>query len=134
MLPHKPLILLISLRRNVAPRPVPRSGRGCFDLGELRLVVLHLIAEKPRHGYAIIKALADRANGAYSPSPGVIYPTLTLLEELGFTALTAQDGKKLYTLIEAGEPYLPRTGGRSMGSLRGWTRRLPRSPMDPRRA
>ena len=82
-----------------------RSGR-LFDHGELRFVVLHLIAEKPRHGYEIIKAIEDRAGGAYSPSPGVIYPTLTMLEELGYAALTEQDGKKLYALTEAGEAYL----------------------------
>jgi DNA-binding PadR family transcriptional regulator len=82
-----------------------RSGR-LFDHGELRFVMLCLIAEKPRHGYEIIKAIEDRAGGAYSPSPGVIYPTLTMLEELGYTALTEQDGKKLYALTEAGEAYL----------------------------
>jgi len=82
-----------------------RPGR-LFDHGELRFVLLSLIAEKPRHGYEIIKAIEDRAGGAYSPSPGVIYPTLTMLEELGYTALTEQDGKKLYALTEAGEAYL----------------------------
>jgi DNA-binding PadR family transcriptional regulator len=82
-----------------------RSGR-LFDHGEPRFVMLHLIAEKPRHGYEIIKAIEDRAGGAYTPSPGVIYPTLTMLEELGYTALTEQDGKKLYALTEAGAAYL----------------------------
>jgi DNA-binding PadR family transcriptional regulator len=82
-----------------------RSGR-LFDHGELRFVVLHLIAEKPRHGYEIIRAIEDRAGGAYSPSPGVIYPTLTMLDELGYATLTEQDGKKLYTVTEAGEAYL----------------------------
>src|SRR4051794_35596793 len=57
-----------------------RSGR-IFDHGELRLVVLGLISERPRHGYEIIKAIEDRVAGTYSPSPGVIYPTLTLLGE-----------------------------------------------------
>jgi DNA-binding PadR family transcriptional regulator len=82
-----------------------RHGR-LFDHGELRFVMLHLIAEKPRHGYDIIKAIEDRAGGVYSPSPGVIYPTLTMLEELGYTALTEHDGKKLYALTEAGADYL----------------------------
>jgi DNA-binding PadR family transcriptional regulator len=60
-----------------------RSGlRRFFAHGDLRLVILRLIAEKPRHGYEIIKAIEERVAGAYSPSPGVIYPTLTLLEEL----------------------------------------------------
>src|ERR1700712_4069095 len=59
-----------------------RSGR-LFDPGELRLVVLALIAEQPRHGYQIIKEVEDRTANTYSPSPGVIYPTLTMLEEVG---------------------------------------------------
>ena len=62
-----------------------RSGLGRFFAhGDLRLVILHLIAEKPRHGYEIIKAIEEQVGGAYSPSPGVIYPTLTLLEEIGY--------------------------------------------------
>ncbi len=63
-----------------------RGGR-VFDHGDLRWVVLALIAEKPSHGYEIIKAVVDRVGGAYSPSPGVIYPTLTLLEETGLVAV-----------------------------------------------
>lgn len=77
------------------------SGR-LFDHGELRLVVLALIAEQPRHGYEIIKEIEDRAGGTYSPSPGVIYPTLTMLEELGHATLTETDGKKLYAITPAG--------------------------------
>ena len=84
------------------------TGRGdrLFDHGELRFVLLQLIAEKPRHGYEIIKAIEDLAGGTYSPSPGVIYPTLTMLEELGYAALTEQAGKKLYALTEGGAAFL----------------------------
>ena len=82
-----------------------RGGR-LFDHGDLRFVLLHLIAEKPRHGYEIIKAIEDLAGGAYSPSPGVIYPTLTMLEELGYATLSEQAGKKLYALTEAGAAFL----------------------------
>jgi DNA-binding PadR family transcriptional regulator len=82
-----------------------RRGR-VFDHGDLRLVVLQLIAEKPRHGYEIIKAIEERVGGAYSPSPGVVYPTLTMLEELGHVTVTEQDGKKLQTLTDAGRAYL----------------------------
>jgi DNA-binding PadR family transcriptional regulator len=77
-----------------------------FDHGELRFVLLHLIAERPRHGYEIIKSIEDLAGGAYSPSPGVIYPTLTMLEELGYATLTEQDGKKLYALTGPGAAFL----------------------------
>ena len=85
-----------------------RSGLGRFFAhGDLRLVILHLIAEKPRHGYEIIKAIEDQVGGAYSPSPGVIYPTLTMLEELGHVTVTAGDGgKKLHAITAEGQAYL----------------------------
>ena len=78
-----------------------------FDHGDLRLVVLKLIADKPSHGYELIKAVETAAGGAYTPSPGVIYPTLTLLEELGYvTAADAGGGKKLYTITGEGQAFL----------------------------
>jgi DNA-binding PadR family transcriptional regulator len=78
-----------------------------FDHGDLRFVVLKLIAEKPSHGYELIKAVETAAGGAYTPSPGVVYPTLTLLEELGYvTASDAGGGKKLYTITPEGETFL----------------------------
>ena len=82
-----------------------RSGR-LFDHGELRLVVLGLISERPRHGYEIIKEIEDRVAGTYTPSPGVIYPTLTMLEELGQATVTESDGKKLYAITADGTTYL----------------------------
>lgn len=86
-----------------------RSGLGRFFAhGDLRLVILHLIAEKPRHGYEIIKAIEERVAGAYSPSPGVIYPTLTLLEELGWVTVSAsgEGARKLHAVTEAGRSFL----------------------------
>jgi DNA-binding PadR family transcriptional regulator len=82
-----------------------RSGR-LFDHGELRLVVLGLISERPRHGYEIIKEIENRVAGTYSPSPGVIYPTLTMLEELGHATVAEADGKKLYAITAEGTAYL----------------------------
>ena len=83
-----------------------RMGR-FFDHGDLRFVVLKLIAEKPSHGYELIRAVETAAGGAYSPSPGVIYPTLTLLEELGYiTVVEAGGGKKLHTITPLGEAFL----------------------------
>jgi DNA-binding PadR family transcriptional regulator len=84
------------------------GGRGrVFDQGELRLVLLALIAEAPRHGYEIIKAIEDRLGGSYSPSPGVIYPTLTLLNELGFATVSESGGgRKLYTITDEGRAHL----------------------------
>ena len=83
-----------------------RRGGRVFDHGELRLVVLALIAEQPRHGYEIIKAIEERLAGSYSPSPGVIYPTLTLLEELGHATVAEAGGKKHYTITPEGQAAL----------------------------
>ena len=84
------------------------GGRGrVFDQGDLRLVILSLLAEAPRHGYEIIKSIEDKLGGAYSPSPGVVYPTLTHLEELGYASLAASEGgKKLYAVTNEGKAFL----------------------------
>ena len=80
-----------------------RGGGRVFDHGDLRWVVLGLLAEKPRYGYEIIKELEERVGGEYSPSPGVVYPTLTLLEEMGLATISEQTGnRKLYTLTPEG--------------------------------
>jgi DNA-binding PadR family transcriptional regulator len=86
--------------------PRGRGGARVFDHGELRLVVLALIAESPRHGYEIIKAIEERLAGSYSPSPGVIYPTLTLLQELGYATVEEHDGKKRYSITDEGRRHL----------------------------
>ena len=85
-----------------------RFGLGrLFAHGDLRLVILHLIAEQPRHGYDIIKAIEDQVGGTYSPSAGVVYPTLTMLEELGYVTVSTGDGaKKLHTITAEGRAYL----------------------------
>ncbi len=78
-----------------------------FDHGDLRFVLLALIAEKPRHGYELIKAIEEKVGGIYSPSPGVIYPTLTHLEELGFIQSTASSGtKRHYLITDKGHSFL----------------------------
>jgi DNA-binding PadR family transcriptional regulator len=78
-----------------------------FDSGQLRLVILQLIAEKPSYGYEIMKAIEERLSGGYAPSPGVVYPTLTLLEEEGLAMVSASDGnKKMYAATEQGKEYL----------------------------
>ena len=84
-----------------------RRAERIFDQGDLRIVILKLISDAPSHGYEIIKAIEEKVGGAYSPSPGVIYPTLTLLEELGNVTVEAADGgKKLYRITDAGEAAL----------------------------
>lgn len=82
-----------------------RAGRMLGD-GDLRLVVLALLSEQPRHGYDIIKALEERSHGAYSPSPGVVYPTLTYLEEAGYATAEAEGNKKVYAITDAGRDHL----------------------------
>ena len=78
-----------------------------FDHGDLRYLLLHLIAEKPRHGYELIKAIEEKFGGMYSPSPGVIYPTLTLLEELGHIRPAEGEGaRKAYAVTEEGTAFL----------------------------
>lgn len=82
-------------------------GGRLFDTGDLRFVILKLIAEKPSYGYEIIKAIGERLSGVYAPSPGVVYPTLTMLEEEGFATVTSTEGgKKLYAITEAGQQEL----------------------------
>ena len=85
-----------------------RDGAGrVFDHGDIRLVIMALLAEKPRYGYELIKAIEDLVGGGYSPSPGVVYPTLTMLEEVGHASVTAGDGgRKLYALTPEGLAYL----------------------------
>ena len=77
-----------------------------LEQGDLRWLVLDLIASQPRHGYEIIKAIEDMLNGQYIPSPGVIYPTLTYLEETGLISSEANATKKLYTITNEGRVAL----------------------------
>jgi len=83
-------------------------GRGpkMFDAGAMRYVVLQLIAEKPRHGYEIIKELEQRSGGGYTPSPGAIYPLLSMLLDMGHVSATADGNKKLHTITPEGEAFL----------------------------
>lgn len=85
-----------------------RGGRRrMFDGGELRLVLLKLIADEPRHGYDLIRAIETMTGGAYAPSPGVVYPTLTMLDEMGLIAEQASEGaKKRYAVTEEGRREL----------------------------
>jgi DNA-binding PadR family transcriptional regulator len=83
-----------------------RRGR-IFEQGDLRYVLLSLIADKPRHGYELIKEIEDRLGGAYSPSPGVVYPTLTLLEELGLIrAVQSEGARKAFEITDDGRAAL----------------------------
>ena len=82
-----------------------RIGR-MMASGDLRLIALFFIEQQPRHGYDLIKAIEDKTGGIYVPSPGVIYPALTFLEEAGYVTSTAEGNKRLYTITEDGRTHL----------------------------
>ncbi|RYE48629.1 MAG: PadR family transcriptional regulator [Hyphomicrobiales bacterium] len=82
-----------------------RIGR-MLASGDLRLVALFLIEQQPRHGYDLIKAIEEHSKGFYSPSPGIVYPALTYLEEAGYVTSAAEGNKKLYTITEEGRTHL----------------------------
>ena len=77
-----------------------------FQRGDLKYVILGLIKDKPCHGYEIIRTLEERSHGCYTPSPGAVYPTLQLLEEMGYIEVTHQNGKKVYTITDEGRKFL----------------------------
>ncbi|MFG1278007.1 PadR family transcriptional regulator [Xanthobacter autotrophicus] len=92
-----------------------RGGRGGGEMfrigrmlaqGDLKLLALSLIAEQPRHGYEIIKVIEEKTAGWYSPSPGVVYPTLTFLEEAGYVTSEPDGAKKRYAITEEGRAHL----------------------------
>lgn len=109
-----------------------RVGKMLAD-GDLRLIALVLLAESPRHGYDIIKAIEEKSSGIYVPSPGVVYPTLTYLEEVGYAVSTSEGNKKVYAITDAGRAYLEENRdlaemvvngiekfGRKMSEARAW--------------
>jgi DNA-binding PadR family transcriptional regulator len=77
-----------------------------FERGDLKYVILELLQDKPRHGYEVIKALEERFGGFYTPSPGAVYPTLQMLEDLGYASAVERDGKRVYTITEEGRKFL----------------------------
>ena len=78
-----------------------------FEAGELRLVLLRLIAEQPRHGYDLIRAIEELTHATYAPSPGVVYPTLTMLQDMGLIREQEAEGsRKLFAVTAEGEAYL----------------------------
>ena len=94
-----------------------------FEKGDLKYVVLDLLKDKPSHGYEIIRAMEERFMGFYTPSAGSIYPTLQLLEDLGYVKALEQDGKKVYSITEEGKSFLTQRGetvDRIKGHIKDW--------------
>jgi DNA-binding PadR family transcriptional regulator len=94
-----------------------REGRGGrrvrwkpFERGDLKFVILRLIADKPMHGYEVMQALEEESGGGYKPSPGSVYPTLQMLEDEGLLRCREEDGKKIYEITEEGKAYLEENG------------------------
>ncbi|GGA30529.1 PadR family transcriptional regulator [Dyella nitratireducens] len=84
-----------------------RGGGRMLGHGDLKLLLLALIEQQPRHGYELIRTIEEMFLGQYSPSPGAIYPTLTMLEELGYASVeNEQGGRKLYAITDEGRVYL----------------------------
>src|SRR4051812_22104061 len=101
--------------RPLPPEGGPRShrrggGRGRAPRGDVRAAVLLLLAEEPMHGYQLMQAIAERSGGRWTPSPGAIYPTISQLEDEGLVTVTADAGRKLVTLTDAGREYLESQG------------------------
>jgi DNA-binding PadR family transcriptional regulator len=96
-------------RRHAGPHG--GRGRGRAGRGDVRAAVLALLAEEPMHGYQLMQAIAERSGGRWTPSPGAIYPTLSQLEDEGLVTVTAESGRKLATLTDAGREHLAARGG-----------------------
>jgi DNA-binding PadR family transcriptional regulator len=89
-----------------------RDRKRMFEGGELRLVLLKLIADQPRHGYELIKAIEELTGGEYAPSPGIVYPTLTMLEDMGLIAeKKSKDAKKVFEATADGRAHLDENSG-----------------------
>jgi DNA-binding PadR family transcriptional regulator len=88
-----------------------RHARGrLFERGDLKYVILELVAEKACHGYEVIRALEERFGGFYAPSPGAVYPTLQMLEDMGWVSSTERDGKRVYQITDEGRRFLAERG------------------------
>ena len=89
-----------------------------FDAGELRLVLLRLIADQPRHGYDLIRAIEELTHGAYAPSPGVVYPTLTMLQDMGLIEEVKGEGsRKAFQITDDGQAHLDEKADEVAGLL-----------------
>jgi DNA-binding PadR family transcriptional regulator len=130
-----------AMRRGRGPFGPGGEGSRFFGRGDMKFALLELLRERPMYGYEMIKTLEERAGGFYSPSPGSIYPTLQMLEERGFVTARDVEGKKVYSITEAGRAMLnerqsgeeglagpPWMRHRGHGELRGQAAFFQRSP------
>ena len=100
----------------------PRHKRP-FQKGDFKYIILQYLKEKPGYGYEIMRALEERFHNFYTPSPGSVYPTLQMLEEMGYITAAEQEGKKVYTITEEGLKFLDEqkeSGERIRGHMKNW--------------
>jgi DNA-binding PadR family transcriptional regulator len=111
------------------------KGERWMGKGDFKYVILDLLKDKPSHGYEIIRTLEERFRGFYAPSAGVVYPTLQMLEEMGYVTAVEQDGKKTYTVTEEGRRFLAdnqRTVDDIKERMGGWWGWSPESALEMR--
>jgi DNA-binding PadR family transcriptional regulator len=102
-----------------------RGGRGRAPRGDVRAAVLQLLADEPMHGYQLMQAIAERSGGRWTPSPGAIYPTINQLEDEGLVTVTADSGRKLVTLTDAGREHIAARGESSSDPFAGFDAAAP---------
>ncbi|HKU35528.1 MAG TPA: PadR family transcriptional regulator [Paenarthrobacter sp.] len=115
-------------RSRFEKRSGTRAGRG-----ELRTAILTLLAERPMHGYQIIREIEERSSGNWKPSAGSVYPTLQLLADEGFVRAEESNGRKIYSLTEAGQEDVEHAETSGLWNAQGETRgfaALPKAGID----
>jgi len=112
------------MHRGFGPDKFVRHGHGpgarFFERGGIKFAILELLTEKPRHGYDIIREMEQRSGGLYSPSPGAVYPTLQSLEDQDLVSSSTEEGKRVYTVTEAGVSYLERHKDQARSHRERW--------------
>jgi DNA-binding PadR family transcriptional regulator len=104
--------------------PFERHSR-LFEKGDFKYIILDLLKDKPSHGYEIMRALEESFHGFYSPSAGSVYPTLQMLDDMGYVSSSERDGKKVYTITHEGEKFLKEQKDvieKIKGQMRDWQR------------
>jgi DNA-binding PadR family transcriptional regulator len=97
--------------------------RRIFEKGDLKYIILNLVKDKPSHGYEIMRALEESLQGFYTPSAGSVYPTLQMLEDMGYVASTERDGKKVYAITAEGRKFLEESQevvAKIQGQMKNW--------------
>jgi DNA-binding PadR family transcriptional regulator len=103
--------------------PFPAHQR-IFEKGDLKYIILNLVKDKPSHGYEIMRALEDSLHGFYTPSAGSVYPTLQMLEDMGYVGSIERDGKKVYTITKEGKAFIDESKeviDRIKGQMKDWS-------------